>query len=470
MSAIEGITPDPSLQGFLIQIGLTFGMWAVNTILFQYLSKQKRFRHIYFPRQKTKEVAHSFSYLVKSHALSDEYLKEHCGLDAFIILKFIRMLCSFFLIALIVPLILIPVNASNPTSILIGLDLLTIANISSGSRYWIHVILSYMVTLTLLYYLHDFFYSVVKWRQEYMMTTDKIHNRSLFVYGIPRSLRTDEALGSFFESLRIGAVVTATVNKISRNEIARITGRGEVADLYLRRKKVMRDLEYYLIEVGKRICEDDGLGGDAGGSEMGLLVRSRNTWGLILRYHAIIDEKYHPKLNIRIKGEKGTFLAIQHTLSLLHDLDTKITDIRRHKSQPSFTGFVTFQEKRVAHICSQLLIHPEPETLVVSLAPEPRDLMWQNLSLSSHNRNMRRLLVTVAVVALTFTWLLPMGVIVGIASLTNIHALFGGEEVFGGYTEYFRAFVQSVIPTLCVSAFMSLLPGILTGSILIFNT
>lgn len=93
-------------------------------------------------------------------------------------------------------------------------------------------------------------------------------------------------------------------------------------------------------------------------------------------------------------------------------------------------------------------------------APQPSDIHWNNLSVSSRKRRSRSFFVNTFVAALVIFYLLPVTAIIG---LTNLENLAKNNPSLSVYLKnvWFVAFIQQVVPTMLLSLFMVLLQYIL---------
>ncbi|CAG8620765.1 2029_t:CDS:2 [Funneliformis mosseae] len=177
-------------------------------------------------------------------------------------------------------------------------------------------------------------------------------------------------------------------------------------------------------------------------------------------------DKFQPKHRTGFLGSKKRVYSIDHFLKKFNFLDRRIAELRSKSIQdPPYkatsTGFVTFKDHIGAQLCAQSIMCSVPHTCTTRMAPEPRDILWDNLTMSFKEKLFRYLFVNACVWALTIFWLFP---IVAFLTLTSINSL---SERFEFLKQFFltsptiSTLLQNVLPTVLVSFFMAILPWIL---------
>ncbi|OZJ03580.1 hypothetical protein BZG36_03044 [Bifiguratus adelaidae] len=126
--------------------------------------------------------------------------------------------------------------------------------------------------------------------------------------------------------------------------------------------------------------------------------------------------------------------------------------------QLSSVGFVTFESAVTASLVSQSLLYPEPFQLNVKEAPEPRDVYWPNITLSTKSLVIRHILVDLFTVALAVFWVVPI----------SFFAIFFSRDFLRNYfpsamdkvlsIPILEGLVQGTLQPLATVIFMALLP------------
>ncbi|CAG8445383.1 6443_t:CDS:2 [Dentiscutata heterogama] len=190
-------------------------------------------------------------------------------------------------------------------------------------------------------------------------------------------------------------------------------------------------------------------------------------WDALFHISKPVLDRFQPTRRMGfIKG--GKILSIDHFLKKFNYLDRRIAELRAmplnataSPYKPTGTGFVTFRDHISAQICAQSIISSTPHTCTTRMAPEPRDLLWENLIMKFRESMIRYVIVNACVWALTIFWLFP---IVAFLTLTSISSLSSRISFLGSFLEAtpaIRTILQNVLPTVLVSFFMAILPWIL---------
>ncbi|CAG8717133.1 2224_t:CDS:2, partial [Cetraspora pellucida] len=190
-------------------------------------------------------------------------------------------------------------------------------------------------------------------------------------------------------------------------------------------------------------------------------------WDSLAHISKPVLDRFQPIRRIGVmKGEK--LLSIDHFLKKFNYLDRRIAELRsipiNTPTGPYKTtgiGFVTFRNHISAQICAQSIISSTPHTCTTRMAPEPRDLLWENLIMRFRENMIRYIIVNACVWALTIFWLFP---IFAFLTLTSIETLSQRISFLGAFLEAtpaIRTLLQNVLPTVLVSFFMAILPWIL---------
>ena len=134
-------------------------------------------------------------------------IKHHNGLDAYMFVKYLRMMVRIFVpIWLLSWVVLLPVNSVQTTGGRDGLDQFTFGNVTKRerSRYWAHLLLLYVFTGWMLFNIRKEMSDFVTERQIYLV--DPEHSataqaRTVLVTGVPHKFLSERALIRLFSFL-----------------------------------------------------------------------------------------------------------------------------------------------------------------------------------------------------------------------------------------------------------------------------
>lgn len=106
---------------------------------------------------------------------------------------------------------------------------------------------------------------------------------------------------------------------------------------------------------------------------------------------------------------------------------------------------------------------PVPFQLMTYLAPEPRDIVWSNMTLSTNADRVREIVVLGLLVLLFFFWVIP---ITGLASLLSYKEIKKAMPWLGDLidkNDKIRAITQNSLPSIAMISLNALLPFALEG-------
>ncbi|ORY01920.1 DUF221-domain-containing protein, partial [Basidiobolus meristosporus CBS 931.73] len=127
------------------------------------------------------------------------------------------------------------------------------------------------------------------------------------------------------------------------------------------------------------------------------------------------------------------------------------------------TAFITFKSQSSAQLCSQSISHSESQLCHTELAPEPRDVLWANHTVSANGKWVRRIIVNLSLWALTILWLFPSTYFVSFASYDKLSERWPFLVIVGTANPWLKSIIQNVLPSILISLFMVAMPNIFLG-------
>ncbi|ORX91417.1 DUF221-domain-containing protein, partial [Basidiobolus meristosporus CBS 931.73] len=127
------------------------------------------------------------------------------------------------------------------------------------------------------------------------------------------------------------------------------------------------------------------------------------------------------------------------------------------------TAFITFREQSAAQLCAQSIASSSPHQCVTKLAPEPRDILWENHTRSNNNKFIRRVIVNISIWALTILWLFPSTYFLSLASYEKLSEKVPYLAIVVSNTPWVKSLIQTVLPSILMSTFMVAMPNIFLG-------
>ncbi|TFK94670.1 DUF221-domain-containing protein [Polyporus arcularius HHB13444] len=428
-----GSPPRMKFEGpwFLTQLTLSATVGLLSFLIFSYC--RTRWPLLFAPRTKLKgfspHEAHAhlafFGWILPTIRTSEFTVLQIVGLDAAVLLSFFKM--SFYLFstcAVLSAAILMPINLKNNIDIGDGredgsntlyeppppsdpqvprpswdnwFDLM-----SDASTYLsVHLVFTYIFTILALRAIYKNFKRFIRSRQ--LFSLELVHSvpaRTVMVSHLPPHLRTEPALAEYFERMDLSVEsvnICREVGSLKRLLDIRTEALVKLESAwvdYLGNPSVVApdtSIRYPLVDV------DEAASMESQPEQLVLPNRKRPT--------------------IRPRWFSRKVDAIEYYEDKFREADELVKKRRRSgRFKPTHVAFVTFEKMSSAQIAAQTVHAPQPMQSLTHLAPEPRDVVWQNLSYSPANALVREWIVMGAMVVLQFFWFIP---ITGLASLLS---------------------------------------------------
>ncbi|KAG1581112.1 hypothetical protein G6F48_010019 [Rhizopus delemar] len=440
-----------SPTGLTTQLILCTSVGFLCFLLFCFL--RVRWSTIYSPRLRMKKHAPEqlptsfFGWIIPLLKTKDAVIMDKVGLDAVVMLQFLLMsvklfaFCGFFGTVVLYPISRMGGDIANGTHPNHTLSILDTSITRSMSYLWVYLFFTYLFVFATFYFTFLNYRDYVHIRREFLLRKAKtISSRTLLVTGIPPHLRSDRKLADYFEKLGIGVVESVhTIRHVNR-----------LLEIIKERAQYLRQLETFYAKYLGNPCHDPRydpdtfLNEDDGPST----IKTKND-------RPVVKEGFccGPKLD-----------AIDCYSEKFNQVDDLVTKARKKgRFSPTSVGFVTFEETISAYVASQVLIDSTPFQLRVQLAPEPRDVLWENIAMHARERWIRKALVMFILLFLVFSWTIPCSYLSALTSTKSLKAFFPWLLKLAEKSKIVNQIVAGFLPTLGVVLFFSVLP-------LIFNS
>ncbi|KAL0092793.1 hypothetical protein J3Q64DRAFT_1672896 [Phycomyces blakesleeanus] len=422
-----------------MHLGVTFGCFRIPVIFAPRMNMKKH---------RPPELPSSlFGWVIPLIRISQEQLLDNVGLDAVVLIQFLVMgiklfgLCSFFGLTVLIPISMKTGNSTNPNITAVNRLSITVIDESSNSLI-AYLVFTYIFTFFTFYFLQQNYDSHIYLRAKYLIRLSKtLTARSVIVTGIPEKLRSDHELADYFEHLNIGPVESCyVVRHISH-----------LNKLLKKRLSALKHLERAYATYWGNPCKIPEYDPDLVLEDAKMLKRKRGT------------QSHRPQVKTGFLGLFGEKVdAIEYYTKMFDELDKRVVEARQSTDfEMTNVGFVTFKNMASALIVSQIAISPTPFVCRTVMAYEPRDVLWNNVTIRGRERLVREVVVWTITIALAIFWVIP---IAALASLTSIDFL---ERLSPSLAEKAKSsalllnLLQGVIPTLLVNIFMAILPLII---------
>ncbi|KAF3667314.1 CSC1-like protein [Capsicum annuum] len=125
-------------------------------------------------------------------------------------------------------------------------------------------------------------------------------------------------------------------------------------------------------------------------------------------------------------------------------------------------AFVAFNSRWGAVLAAQSQQHTNPLLWITEVAPEPRDMIWQNLAIQYRHLPLYRILILVAASLLTIFFVLPVTAVQGIAKYDRLKKWFPpamAVDLIPGL----RSVVTGYLPSAILNGFIYIVPFAMIG-------
>ena len=106
---------------------------------------------------------------------------------------------------------------------------------------------------------------------------------------------------------------------------------------------------------------------------------------------------------------------------------------------------------------------PQPSQSMTCLAPEPRDIVWANMTHSKTSIRVREVIVLIAMAAVFLFWIFPITALASLMSYEEIKKTMPWLGRVIDANEQIRAIVQNVLPSVAMMLLNSLSPFLFEG-------
>ncbi|EIW54410.1 DUF221-domain-containing protein [Trametes versicolor FP-101664 SS1] len=419
------------------QVGLMLGVSLATVIVFNVLRPNNKI--VYEPKVKyhvgnkaPPRPSDSFLGWVSPllHTKEPE-LVDKIGLDAAIFLRFLRM-CRwlFSAIAFLTCSVLIPINVvynikNVPSKNRDALSMLTIRDLEKSNWIFAHITVTYGITFIVMAFVWWNWREVVRLRRDWFRSPEYIQSfyaRTLMVTDVPKKMMSDEGLRAIFESVQVPYPTTSV-------HIGRRVGR--LPDLVEYHNNAVRDLEAVLVKYLK--------GGKIGKKRPTITIGGFMGCG----------------------GEKKDAIdfytaKLQRAERAVEEFRAKI-DLRK----PENYGFASMAAVPYAHIVANMLRHKHPKGATITLAPNPKDIVWKNLACTPAEIRRKQTIGWVWLVAVCFFNTAPLLVISLLANLSSLTAYVPFLQSWSDASPGSFTFVSGVLPPAVSALFGWALPIIM---------
>ncbi|KAF9360755.1 hypothetical protein BGX26_007881 [Mortierella sp. AD094] len=326
---------------------------------------------------------------------------------------------------------------------------------------------TWVFSLLAIYTIWHTYEGYITLRRKYLLERSKsITNRSVMVVGLPSRIQSDRELATFYESLGAGPVESAHICRhvkvLKRMIEQRAHALRSLEEAYTKYygnpsdfpgydpDQIEADTDRYLSE--SHPDEDHTEDHTDETNESSALLSSRGK-----------KLPARPTMRLGFLGLFGKKVdKIDHCREVFATLDKAVIKMRKPRLFAATSiGFVTFEEMHSAQILAQTVNTKETLSCETSLAPEPRDVFWDNLNLPPSELGVRSIVINTTVFFLIFFWSGPIGVFSSFLNLASLEKLLPGISKIAEANPALKSMIQGFLPTVGVTVFLAVVPKIL---------
>ncbi|KAG5304773.1 DUF221 domain-containing protein [Histoplasma capsulatum G186AR] len=402
-----------------------------------------------------------FGWITSMAKLSDEYVLRHHSLDAYLLLRYLKIATTICLVGCFITWpVLFPVNATGGGG-LKQLDILTFGNVKNNlNRFYAHTFVTwifvgfvfFMITREMLFF--------INLRQAYFFSplyASRISSKTVLFTSVPQEYLNEAKIRRIYGDDKVKNVWIPTDTK-------------ELADLVEERDKTafrLEAAETKLIKLanGARIKslkskpadeenhDTDNLTGDEAQAESGSVAAR---W---IKPSNRPTHKLKPLIGKKVDTINWSRTEIERLNPEIEALQAKHRAGDAKKISAVFVEFYTQNEAQAAY---QMVAHNQP----LHMAPRyiglnPNDIIWSNLRIKWWELIIRNAATIGAVVTLIIFWAIPVAVV---GAISNINFLTEKVPFLGFINDcppVILGLITSLLPAVLLAVLMALLPIIL---------
>ncbi|EEQ89006.1 hypothetical protein RJZ56_006968 [Blastomyces dermatitidis] len=402
-----------------------------------------------------------FGWITSMAKLSDEYVLRHHSLDAYLLLRYLKIATTICLVGCLITWpILFPVNATGGGG-MEQLDLLTFGNVKNNlNRFYAHTFVAwifvgfvfFMITREMLFF--------INLRQAYFFSplyASRISSKTVLFTSVPQEYLNEEKIRRIYGNDKVKNVWIPTDTK-------------ELADLVEARDKTafrLEGAETKLIKLANvaRIKslkakpadeenhDTDNPTSDEAQGESGS-VASR--W---IKPSDRPTHKLKPVIGKKVDTINWSRTEIERLNPEIEALQAKHRAGDAAKISAIFVEFYTQNEAQSAY---QMVAHNQP----LHMAPRyiglnPNDIIWSNLRIKWWELIIRNAATIGAVVALIIFWAIPVAVVGAISNINFLTEKVPFLRFINDCPPVILGLITALLPAVLLAVLMALLPIIL---------
>ncbi|KAL0946485.1 hypothetical protein HGRIS_012702 [Hohenbuehelia grisea] len=398
------------------------------------------------------------------------------GLDAYMFMRYLRMLMITFLIFTVITFpIIMPIDAVGINTGREGLDRITWSNLADSpeqTRFAAHVVTAYILTFIVIYMIRREMLHFVHMRHQFLLS--KSHSRlpqarTVLVTAIPDELGNEHDLRTF-ASFTPGGVDRVWLYRDTKilNELfeARVDACNHLesatasllrdATLAWRAKQKQHKKEQKLLRKKNDVEKDH--------HKIEELDMPPPTHELL---DELVPRNKRPTHRTGLLGMVGKKVdTVEWCMEEISRLNNEIKDGREHIVKGKFLGsaFIRCNLQMGAHVLAQCVSYHEPLAMYDKwMEAHPKDIVWRNLDDGALEMRSRYVTSWMATIGLIIAWAFPVAFVGTLSNVGDLCAKVHWLAWICTSPKIVRGLIQGVLPPALLAALFALLPFILRG-------
>ncbi|OJD24661.1 hypothetical protein ACJ73_03973 [Blastomyces percursus] len=402
-----------------------------------------------------------FGWITSMAKLSDEYVLRHHSLDAYLLLRYLKIATTICLVGCLITWpILFPVNATGGGG-MEQLDLLTFGNVKNNlNRFYAHTFVAwifvgfvfFMITREMLFF--------INLRQAYFFSplyASRISSKTVLFTSVPQEYLNEAKIRRIYGNDKVKNVWIPTDTKElaelveARDKTAfRLEG-AETKLIKLANAARIKSLKAKPADEENR--DTDNLTGDEAQGESGSVASS---W---IKPSDRPTHKLKPVIGTKVDTINWSRTEIERLNPEIEALQAKHRAGDATKISSVFVEFYTQNEAQSAY---QMVAHNQP----LHMAPRyiglnPNDIIWSNLRIKWWELIIRNAATIGAVVALIIFWAIPVAVVGSISNINFLTEKVPFLRFINDCPPVILGLITALLPAVLLAVLMALLPIIL---------
>ncbi|XP_074272506.1 CSC1-like protein ERD4 [Silene latifolia] len=430
-------------SAFLTSLGTSFILFIILLLVFAWLSRKPGNDVVYYPNRILKGIGapesrtrNPFSWIKEAFSSTENDIVSASGVDTAVYFVFLGTAFTVLLVSgvLLLPTLL-PISITDHSLVVNTtsngtfnqLDILSMGHIGQGSpRLWAYLVAVYWISLVTYFLLWKAYKHVTELRATALMSPElRVEQYAVLVRDIPATLEGEsrkEQVDSYFKAIYPDTFYRAMP----------VTDNTKV-------NKIWEELEGYkkkLIRAEAVYAQSKTIGNPEG-------VKPTNRIGFLGLCGRKVD-------SIEYCNEK-----INELIPKL-EAEQKVTLRDRQLA----SALIFFSTRVAAASAAQTLHARTVDSWTVMDAPEPRQLLWSNLSISYYSREVRQYVVYFIVALTVLFYMIPISAISAFTTLENLVKILPFIKPVVNIATI-RTVLEAYLPQLALIVFLAMLPKLL---------